>query len=302
MTVPKIIAIFVVLLVVNLAAMATGLFYQLVQGAPQFGIPQYIGWFILPAAVDGLLIAVLAVVTQVISPNKYVGWGIMFVWFVGGVFLSNMGYSNPLYNYAQSPNVPLSDFVGAGSFWWGAAVLQFYWLCFAIILAVIAHLLWPRGTDLALRARLKRTRRHASSAPLAIAGVAALTMAATGAYAYYNIKVLNRYQTSDEAEKYSADYEHKYLKYEKLPQPAITKVTMDVQLFPKERRLLVNGRYDLKNLTQAPIRDVHVRQGDRDAEFLKLDLSGARLVANDTRFDYRIYRFDTPLAPARRPR
>ena len=58
-------------------------------------------------------------------------------------------------------------------------------------------------------------------------------MAATGAYAYYNIKVLNRYQTSDEAEKYSADYERKYLKYEKLPQPAITKVTMDVQLFPR---------------------------------------------------------------------
>jgi hypothetical protein len=30
-------------------------------------------------------------------------------------------------------------------------------------------------------------------------------MAATGAYAYYNIKVLNRYQTSDALEKYQAD-------------------------------------------------------------------------------------------------
>ena len=65
-----------------------------------------------------------------------------------------MGYGNPLYTYGGDPNVPLSDFVGAGSFWKGAAVFQFYWLCFAIILAVIAHLLWPRGTDLALaRAR-----------------------------------------------------------------------------------------------------------------------------------------------------
>ena len=32
--------------------------------------------------------------------------------------------------------------------------------------------------------------------PLAIAGAAALAMAATGAYAYYNIKQLNRYETS----------------------------------------------------------------------------------------------------------
>ena len=49
-------------------------------------------------------------------------------------------------------------------------------------------------------------------------------MIGTGAYAYYNIKVLNRYQTSDEREKFSADYERKYLKYENLPQPSITAV------------------------------------------------------------------------------
>ena len=122
-------------------------------------------------------------------------------------------------------------------------------------------------------------------------------MAATGAYAYHNIKQLNRYQTSDEAEKYSADYERKYLKYESLPRPVITAVKLDVQLFPKARKLIANGRYDLKNETNAPIRDVHVRQGDQDAIFTRLELSGARLVSDDKKFHYRIYRFDQPLAP-----
>jgi ABC-2 type transport system permease protein len=297
MTVPKILAIFVVLLLVNLAAMATGLFYQLVEGAHEAGIPQYFGWFIIPAAIDGLLIAVLAVIVQVLSPNKYVGWGIIFVWFVAGIFLNNMGYSNPLYTYDSSPNVPLSDFVGAGSFWKGAAVLQFYWLCFAFILAVIAHLLWPRGTDLALRSRIRRMPRLVSAPALAIAGISAAAMAATGAYAYYNIKVLNRYQTSDEAEKFSADFERKYLKYEKLPQPAITKVTLDVQLYPKHRMLVADGRYDLVNKTNAPLSEIHVRQGSQDIEWLKLEVAGAHLASDDRKFGYRIYRFDTPLAP-----
>ena len=297
MTVPKILAVFLVLLVVNLMGMATGLFYQLVAGAREVGIPQYFGWFIIPAAVDGLLIAVLAVVTQVISPNKYVGWGIIFVWFVGSIFLNNMGWSNPLYTYDSSPNVPLSDFNGAGSFWFGSAVLQFYWLCFALILAVIAHLLWPRGTDLGLGVRIRKMRRYASPAPLALAGAAAIVMVATGAYADHNIKQLNRYQTTDEREKFQADYERKYLKYEKLPRPSITKVTLNVQLFPRDRRLLAAGRYDLRNDTSAPIRDVHIRQTDQDAEFLKLDLAGAHLVSNDKKFGYRIYRFDQPLAP-----
>ena len=73
----------------------------------------------------------------------------------GRIFLDNMGYSDPLYLTAVGPIVPLSDFVGAGSFWIGQTTLQFYWLCCAVILAVLAHLLWPRGTDLGLGVRLE---------------------------------------------------------------------------------------------------------------------------------------------------
>jgi ABC-type transport system involved in multi-copper enzyme maturation permease subunit len=297
MTVPKMIAIFLVLLIVNSAPMLIGILYQLIKGASFVGLPQYLGWFVIPAALNGLQLAILAVFVQVLSPNKYVGWGIILIWFVGTIFLDNMGYSNPLYTYGGDPNVPLSDFVGAGSFWIGKAIFQFYWLCFGVVLAVIAHLLWPRGTDVSLRVRARGMRHYASAAALAVAGIGLAAMAATGAYAYYNIKVLNRYVTSDELEKYSADYERKYLKYENLPRPTITKVTLDVKLFPKERKLVADGRYDLRNDTGAALRDIHVRQGDQDTQFLKLDVAGARLVSNDPRFGYRIYRFDQPLAP-----
>jgi hypothetical protein len=297
MTIPKILAIFVVLLLIHVAGMMTGLAYQLIEGAHEFGIAQYLGWFILPAAIDGLLLAILAVFVQVLSPNKYVGWGILFVWFVGGIFLNNMGYGNPLYTYDGSPNVPLSDFVGAGNFWKGQAVFMAYWLCFAVVLVAIAHIIWPRGTDLALRSRLGRFRHGLTAPVLAICGVALALMAATGAYAYYNIKVLNRYQTSDDQEKFLADFERKYLKYEKLPQPAITKVTLNVQLYPKQRMLVTDGRYDLVNNTKRPISEIHVRKGDQDLEWLKLDVAGARLASDDTKFGYRVYRFDRPLAP-----
>ena len=39
------------------------------------------------------------------------------------------------------------------------AVLRAYWLFFGIILAVLAHLLWPRGTDLGVRLRVRRAGR-----------------------------------------------------------------------------------------------------------------------------------------------
>src|SRR5579884_3153282 len=297
MTVPKMLAILLVLILLNIAAALTGMVYQLVEGARVLGVPQYFGWFILPAAIDGLLIAILAVFVQVLSPNKYVGWGILFVWFVGGIFLNNVGYGNPLYTYIGGPSVPLSDFVGADGFWWGAAVFQFYWLCFAVILAVIAHLLWPRGTDLSLGTRMRRARHLASATTIALAVVAATLMAVTGAYAYYNIKILNRYQTSDDAEKFAADYERKFLKYENVPQPSITKVTLDVHLLPKERMLVTDGRYDLINKGKGPLTEIHVRKGTETLEWLKLDVPGAHLASDDEKFGYRIYKFDKPLQP-----
>jgi len=140
-------------------------------------------------------------------------------------------------------------------------------------------------------------RRNFGGAPVGVAAVALVAMTATGAYAYHNIKQLNRYETSNEREKFSAEYERKYLKYETLPRPRITKVTLDAQLFPKQHRLDVNGRYDLRNDTGAAIREVHIRQGDRDTEYKNLYIAGARLVSNDEKFGYRVYRFETPLSP-----
>jgi ABC-type transport system involved in multi-copper enzyme maturation permease subunit len=297
MTVPKILAIFLVLLFVNVAAALTGIVYELTEGARSLGLGQFATTFIIPVAIDALQFAVLAVIVQVLSPNKYIGWGILFVWFVAGIFLNNMGYGDPLYNYGRTPQVPLSDFVGSGTFWVGAAVFRLYWTCFAVILTVLAHLLWPRGTDLALRSRVRRLPGLASAPVLATAGVAATLMLATGAYAYYNIKVLNRYETSDQAEQFSAEYERKYLKFEKLPQPAVTKVALNVQLYPRQRMLVTDGSYALVNNGNAPIDEVHVRKGDRDVEWLKLDIAGAHLASDDEKFGYRIYRFDRPLAP-----
>ncbi len=297
MTVPKVIAIFLVLLAVTLSGVVMGVVYMLTKGSTTLGLAQFATWFVLPSAVDGLLIAILAVFVQVLSSNKYVGWGLLFVWFVSNIFLSNMGFNNPLYTYASSPGYPLSDFNGTAGLWKGAATFQFYWLCFAVILVVVAHLLWPRGTDIALRSRLGRFRQRLSAGPVAIASVALVAMIGTGAYAYHNIKVLNRYETADEQEKRSADFERKYLKFAAMAQPDITKVTLDVNLEPRERRVTTVGRYDVVNNSGQPIRDLIVRKFVDELEWQALDVAGARLVSDDAEFGVRTYRFDAPLQP-----
>jgi hypothetical protein len=60
--------------------------------------------------------------------------------------------------------------------------------------------------------------------------------------------------------------------------------------------LVAVGRYDLRNDSGKPISELHIRQGERDTEFLKMDLAGARLASDDKKFQYRIFRIDKPLA------
>ncbi|MCX9147937.1 ABC transporter permease/M1 family aminopeptidase [Erythrobacter sp. WG] len=295
--VPKILAILAVLVGLELAGMVTGVLFQLAKGTADIDLGLYLAAYVFPQSVDLLLVAVLAVFFQVVSPNKYVGWGLFLVWFVGRIFLSNLGYTNMLYMFGATPGEPLSDMNGTGGYWVGGLIGRAYWLCFGVLLLVFAHWAWPRGTVVAVLPRLKAVRRRITlpSAGLAFAAIAG--MVATGLVIHHNIKVLNTYETSDEAEARLAAFERQYLKYETLPRPVVTDVTFDIALYPKERRAEITGSYALRNDSGVPIRELHVRQGDPDVTFTRLAIAGAQLASHDTRHGYRIYRFAAPLAP-----
>jgi hypothetical protein len=297
MFVPKIAAIFAVLLAMSLTGMATGIVFQLLKGTASIDWVLYLTAFVLPQSVDLLLIAVLAVFFQVLSPNKYIGWALFLVWFLTRIFLNNLGYSNMLYSYAGGPFEPLSDMNATGQFWIGGWIARAYWACFAVVLLVLAHWAWPRGTVVAVLPRLRGLARRATPASGGLVLAAIAGMVGSGVVIHENIKVLNTYETADEAEVRTADYERKYLKYASLPRPVVTDVVFDVRIEPAERRMDVTGHYLLRNDSGKPITEVHVRDGDDGVKYSRLDLAGAKLAVHDTRHGYRIFRLAEPLAP-----
>jgi len=295
--VPKTMAVTLVLFITLLFGVLAAVLVQLIRGYTDIQPAQYLLWYVLPQGVGMVMLAVLAVFAQSISPNKYVGWAVMVVYIVSTVVLTSLGFEHNLYQFGGTPQEPLSDMNGAGGFWVGAWWFRLYWIAFCVILLVLAHLLWRRGTETRLRPRLRRVPRRLLGAPGVIGGLALATFAATGAYAWYNTNVLNSYETNGERDEFAAAYEKKYLKYEKLAQPTIAKVALDVALYPSETKALVKGRYVLANLTQAPIGEVHVRMPPRDLELLGLAFPGAKLRLDDKEFSYRIYALDTPMQP-----
>ncbi|WP_409049639.1 ABC transporter permease, partial [Sandarakinorhabdus sp.] len=295
--VPKVLGLSAVLLCVMLISVLAAVLMQLLRGFDAIQPGQYFLWYALPLTVEMIQLAVLAIFVQALSPNKYVGWAIMTLYLVSTIVLAQMGFEHPLYLYGQTPAVSLSDMnadrLGGAAAWW----LRAYWAGWALLLAVCAHLLWRRGNDVSLLPRLARLPGRLRGVPLLLIGAGLAGSAATGAYVYQNTNVLNEYRNRDDAEIWQADLERAYLRYERLPQPRATAMVMTVDLNPAQRRFDASGRYTLVNDTGAPLETLHVRLSDRDTSLLKLVVPGTRVDRDDARFNYRILRFATPLAP-----
>ncbi|UVI40375.1 ABC transporter permease/M1 family aminopeptidase [Qipengyuania spongiae] len=294
--VPKTVAVAIVLFATVLISAVGAMLIQLARGVtPELG--KIVLWYLLPMSVDMVILAILAVFVQALSPNKYVGWAIMVIYVVAQLVLSTMGFEHPLYMYGDTGIVPVSDIngvaVGGATAWW----LRLYWGAVALMLAVLAHLLWRRGADAALKPRLKRLPRELASPSGALLGAGALVALATGGFLYNQMNVVEEYRTEDDMEARQAAYEKKYLGYEDLAQPAETKVTLDVALFPAETRMEASGQVDFVNDTGEPIRQLHLRLPDPNTEIRRIDVAGARPTMVDEDFNYRIYTFDEPLAP-----
>jgi aminopeptidase N len=294
--VPKTTAVAIVLFTALAASVLAAVLIQMGRGVtPE--IDKFFGWYILPQAVDLLILAILAVFVQALSPNKYVGWGVMVIYIVATITLNNIGFQHPLYLYGSTGSNPVSDINGndvGNALGWG---LRLYWGAFALILAVLAHLLWRRGTDTAMMPRLKRLPSRLKSPAGALLGAGLIVTIGSGAFLFNQMNRVEEYSTQDDNEAQLAEYEKRYLQYESLVQPSVTNIAMEVDLYPDEIRMEARGIYAIENRTDETIEMLHVRLPDPNAEILDISVEGAELETNDEEFNYRIYRFNEPLTP-----
>ena len=297
--VPKVVAIIAVLVSSMLVGVLAAVAFQALNGYFRFEIGAYIAWFVWPMSVAAVLLAILTVFVQVLVSHKYIGWALMLVYFVASVMLANVGFEHNLYNYAGGTDVPLSDMNGLGRFWIGRSWFQLYWAAFATMLLVLSHALWRRGTTVALRPRLAQIGQHLRGVPARTLAVAALVWLASGAWIFYNTNVLNPYVTQPEHDQKMADFEKTLLPYEKVVQPKVTDVALNVELFPRAARAVTRGSFTLVNRSSQPIPVLHLQW----AENLTLDsisFPGATLQTDYPRFHYRIYKLASPMQPGER--
>jgi hypothetical protein len=244
-----------------------------------------------------MIVVALAIFFQVLTNNRFAGYGMMALYLVLAAALPMLDFEHRLYRIGSLPDGRYSDMNGFGH--WVDPMLWFrsYWGFFALGLVLLTNLFWVRGSDPRFKLRLREAKHRLSPLYLGLFAFAISGLVASGSYIYYNTNVLNDYRPSDWQEDHLATYETKYKQYEGVPQPRISATSLDVAIYPEERRVDIEGTLTLENRTDAPIETLHVLL-DSEVQWRSMSLDEFHTKElDDAEIGYRIYRLSEPLDP-----
>ncbi|MEE4212823.1 MAG: M1 family aminopeptidase [Parvularcula sp.] len=293
----KFVAVFVALVLMALTATVTAIITQIARGYTALELNQYAVRLTVDFVLAFGYLTVLALFLQVLTNNKWLGIGAILAYTVVGIVLDQMGFDHMLYTFGSGFNMPYSDMNRYGPFLGIAGWMGLYWGLFCVLLGLITFALWSRGSLEPIGQRLITLPRRFSSSMAATFAVALVLFGATGSWVFYNTNVRNEYRTDEQDRQRAEDYERTYREaYEFAPQPVITSVDLDIDLFPKERRAAATTTYVLANQSDAPIERMNVDYSYA-SRVLSQDIEGAQLSETNEEFNHFIFAFEPALRP-----
>ena len=255
-----------------------GMLAQVILGYQDFEIGLYLKILFGLQLPEYLLFALLALVVHVLVDQKYIGHLVAIIAYVFIALASMFGVEHNLLVYGAGPGWSYTEMRGFGASLGPWLWFKLYWAAWALLLAVVARLLWVRGRERGLGVRLQLARRRFTR-PTAWTAAAAVGLILTlGGFIFYNTNVLNAYLTASDIAERRAEYERRYGRYAGIPQPRLTATSLHVEIYPERRAVEIRGTYRLVNRSAVAIDSIHVAtcSGRRDRRREVRPAGGAR--------------------------
>ncbi|MBC6367740.1 M1 family aminopeptidase [Algoriphagus sp. AK58] len=252
-----------VCLVLTSLPIVVGLIVQILKGYFLFDLPVYLIDSYLITFPDYLQMVMLVFAVHLLVNNKFAGHAAAIgIWVVMIVLRSFADYNFNLFFFSYKPGYTWSDMNGLGHF--GDALVWFniYWTSFGIFLVLFFSIFFSRGTEDSWKSRWATAKRRLSL-PSTRFGFAFLVLAlVTGAYIFQSVVYQNDYRTVEEGKLRQVAYEQQLKKYERIPQPKVTKIKIKADLFPMEREAYFEAEVQLVNKTESAIDSIHFNSSD----------------------------------------
>jgi len=297
----KLISVVAMQLSVLLLCFLLGTFTQaVIYGYTRLELGLYIKSLMGIQLLSCIYLAVLFIFVQNLANNKYVGYLVCALIILAGTIIPQYIDSDiSLLQYGVLPGYVYSNLNGYGHYATMLIWYQLYWLFLAGIFIVISNTLWRRSNETGLKFRIKNAVNNFNKKSRLLLAVLTILWLLTGCNIYYNNHFLNRFITENEQKLKLATYEKKYEQYQNSPQPSVTHVNLEVDIYPEDRDVIIEGFYILKNKTHHIISDVYIGLSDRKITRInKFAFSSeTELRCEDKEHGFYIYHLQEPLSP-----
>ncbi|HTS35327.1 MAG TPA: ABC transporter permease [Candidatus Solibacter sp.] len=302
----KLFALMLIQVLLVLLIMACGVIVQMAHGYYHFEFGLYFTELFAHRLIGFWVLCVMALLIHSIVNHKYLGHFVVVLYFIVSIVLPQMNLQDYLYRIGRGPLIVYSDMNGYGPYAKPTLWLEIYWGIFAVLLAIATNLLWVRGMEGSFRNRLKIAGDRIT-APVRL-GVAAfaLVFVGVGAYIFYNTHILNPYHTTFDVQEERAQYEIKYKQYQTMPEPRLTDVSVDVEVYPGQRLAVFRGKEWVENKTDAAIDRVAITIWPEDVDVIphpRIDIKrlefegGQKPLIQDADHGFFMFQLPQPLAP-----
>ncbi|OOG69433.1 M1 family aminopeptidase [Algoriphagus sp. A40] len=266
-------------LVLTSLPIVVGLLIQTLKGYFDYDLPVYLIDSYLISLPDFLQMVMLVFAVHLVVNNKFAGHAAAIgIWLVMIILRDFADYNFNLFFFSYKPSYTWSDMNGLGHFAEALIWFNIYWTAWGIFLVLFFSIFFSRGTEDSWKSRLKTAKSRLSDPAPKLSFALLILALLSGGYIYQQVVYENGYLTSDEGDERLVAYEEQLKKYERIPQPKITKVNIKADLFPMEREAHFEAKIQLVNKTDSPVDSIH---------FNSTDLSDFKVVLDGDTLPYR---------------
>ena len=292
----KLIAVIISVALIMVLNIVIGVITQSLYGYYRFQLDVYAKSLLVIDLLGFSFLIVIALFFHYLINNRYIAYFAFIAFvilnqFIWGVFK----ISTNLVKFGNTPSVTYSDMNGFGPFIKTTVWFNIYWLIGSAIVALITFAFYTRGKEATFTFRLKTARLAIKKNVLLLLCLATLFVIC-GGFIYYNTIILNKFNSSEEAEQNQINYEKKYKKFENMPIPSVYKMTYAIDIFPTERNMIAHVDAWAKNTSTQPINELHFTMPTL-SDSLVISMKDAKLKMRDETLGYRIYSLAKAILP-----
>ena len=285
------------LLFLQLLVLCTGLIVQYLLDSPSIDFLLYLKVLFGLRLIDLLLFAVVAFLVHVLVNQKYVGHLILFIVFFYMYFPGQMNLHHNLLIFGAAPEWTYSEISGFASSFLPWLWFKLYWSAWAILLALLSGMFWVRGKEIKFSSRYIQAKESIKGTPAKVGLPVLMVIFLVGGYIFYNTNILNPYNSAGQLLERRVAYENIYGKYRNAPQPILSEVQLQVELYPEAQEAEIKGVYKLVNKTSEAIDTLHIANtSDIDPQKIEFSEETSEIII-DHDLGHRIYRLKKPLLP-----